>query len=187
MHIAPQICGDGGALLLQNLCFPGDLWWLQGVGRSCCDYCLHPDLYLSFNYLRVSAACWCPYVPSLGTGRGERDSSMVSTMPAHRDPVSGDPVSGDPVSSPEQSWWVAPMLTARVGAEIWSFLSPSGLRGPQKSHSSAHLLSFFSSLNCPQIKKITLDWPNFSNKLLFFWVFFLNLHHRPCSAPDSQC
>lgn len=65
--------GTAGPLLPPELCFPPDLWSLRGVGRSLCDYCLHADLYLTFNYLRGSAACWCQYIPSFGTSRGRGD------------------------------------------------------------------------------------------------------------------
>lgn len=68
----PRSVGIAGPLLVLKLCFPLDLWSLRGVGRTLCDYCLHTDLYLTFNYLRGSAACWCQYIASFGTRRGER-------------------------------------------------------------------------------------------------------------------
>lgn len=51
-HIQLQISGDCSAFVRAGALFSLDLWWLQGVGRSSCDYCLHTDLYLTFNYLR---------------------------------------------------------------------------------------------------------------------------------------
>lgn len=73
--------GTAEPLLVLNLCFPWDLWSLRGVGRSLCDYCLHTDLYLAFNYLRGSAACWCQYIPSFGTSRWKRSPLWFPPYP----------------------------------------------------------------------------------------------------------
>lgn len=67
MHIQPNSMGIEVALFLWTLCFPLDLWSLCFVGRSLCDYRLHTDLYLTFNYLRGSAAFRCQYIPSFET------------------------------------------------------------------------------------------------------------------------
>lgn len=70
--------GIAGPLLVQQLCFPPNLWSLQRVGRSLCDYCLRADLYLTFNYLRGVCSLLMPiHPPRLGpVGREER-----STLP----------------------------------------------------------------------------------------------------------
>lgn len=84
----PRSVGIAKALLVLKLCFPLDLWSLWGVGRSLCDYCLHADLYLTFNYLRGSATCWCQYTLSIGSRRwegGEKEPSLVSVL--NRDPL----------------------------------------------------------------------------------------------------
>lgn len=64
-------------LLVLKLCFPSDLWSLWGAGRSLCDYCLHTDLYLTFNYLRGSAAC-VPIHPFFWDPEEEKEPSLVS-------------------------------------------------------------------------------------------------------------
>lgn len=64
-------------LLVLKLCFPSDLWSLWGAGRSLCDYCLHTDLYLTFNYLRGSTAC-VPIHPFFWDPEEEKEPSLVS-------------------------------------------------------------------------------------------------------------
>lgn len=185
--------GMAAPLLVLNLCFPGDLWLLQGVGRSWCDYCLRPDLYLSFHYLRVSAARWCPYVPSLGSSGGKGTRLWFPPCrfcgPGLQIGIRCPPDSGQFQSSPEQSWWVAPTLTARVGAEAFFshqafvvhrnrilqlIFSTFSLLWTALSTKKSHMTSLISAASC------------------CFPVFFSvggiwSLHLSPCSAPDSEC
>lgn len=87
-------------LLELKLCFLSDLWWLWGVGRSVCDYCLHTDLYLTFNYLRGVCASPLPIRPFFWERVSERagvEASLVSTSAAG----SSLPLAA-PQSSPEK-------------------------------------------------------------------------------------
>lgn len=118
-------------LLVLKLCFPLDLWSLQGLGRSLCDYCLHTDLYLTFNYLRGSAAWRCQYIPSFGTRRGERKPSLVSTptilslsvaQDLNRDPLCSWQHPSPPQSSTDGCLWHSYSMWVLKGGfmEIWS-------------------------------------------------------------------
>lgn len=73
----PKSMGITEPLLVLKLCFPSDLWSLWGAGRNLCDYCLHTDLYLTFNYLRGSAAC-VPIHPFFWDPEEEKEPSLVS-------------------------------------------------------------------------------------------------------------
>lgn len=122
----PRSVGIAEPLLVLKLCFPLDLWdlWsVRGVGRSLCDYCLHTDLYLTFNYLRGSAACWCQYIPSFGTRRGGK-GVLSGFHPTHSlCPLLQDLKKGStalraaPRSSPEQSRRMSLTFIPSVGSE----------------------------------------------------------------------
>lgn len=130
--------GTSESLFVLNLCFPLDLWSLQGVGRSLCDYCLHTDLYLAFNYPGVSAACRCQYSPSFGSiGRGEGTLSGFHPTPCLS--VCGPGLTQGCTallsmsnSSPEQSSFVS--LTFRPSVEV-----QTRLYGNMKLLSSGHV------------------------------------------------
>lgn len=142
--------GIAAPLLVLNLCFPGDLWWLQGVGRSRCDYCLHPDLYLSFNYLRVSAGYWCQYIPSFGTSKRKRESSTVSTSPVLTPSVVPGPKRGSsaPLAASQSSMGAeltdGAAFLHGVGAEIWTWnrLFPLSLCGQETHRNHIPRLAF---------------------------------------------
>lgn len=119
----PRSVGIAEPLLVLKLCFPLDLWSLWGVGRSLCDYCLHTDLYLTFNYLRGSAARRCQYIPSFGSTRGGK-GVLSGFHPTHFLCVCGTgrkqgstALLAASQSSPEQSRRMSLTFLPNVGSE----------------------------------------------------------------------
>lgn len=167
--------GIAEPLLVLKLCFPPDLWSLWGVGRSLCDYCLHTDLYLTFNYLRGSAACWCQYIPSFGT-RKRGKGALSGFHLTHSIPVfatgleegSTAPLAASQ-SSPEQCRRMSLTFIPSVGSEM-------RLYGNMKLPSTGHV----TLTNTPQrpinymvVRATQITSLSPSSLVTFYFFFFM--------------
>lgn len=118
-----QIGGERSAFVRAGALFSLDLWWLQGVGRSSCDYCLHTDLYLTFNYLR-GLALLMPIHPSFCDQQVERRPLWFPPRPFSLSVVPDRNRGGtlhlwqQPIPPPVQNLGLSQTFPPRVGSKI---------------------------------------------------------------------